>query len=709
MASRSLGSLTLDLILKYGGFEQGMDRAARTADKRMKEIEARAKKFGSVLGGAIAAGAGIATAAIVGLTKQAIDAADRMNDISQRLGVGTEALSAWGYAAQQSGTDLEALNTSLTRFTKNVAAAMDADSRQGKLFESLGVSVRDASGNLRRVEDLLPEVADKFKELNNATLEAALAQELFGRSGSEILQFLNLGADGLSDMAGKARDLGVIVSQDVASAADEFNDQLNDLKSLAAGAGLQLAKELLPTMIDLVTQFREGTKEGGDVGGIIKWIGEQAKAAVVDLKYLYESLKLFGDLFKGLSESALGYYDILNAIARLDFSDAAKGLERMRAGGDLVRDAASRDLSAQVGDGLPSPEQGIDFSLGAPMTPQERSALERRLNGFMSNPTGKTAKKSGKSDAEREAEQLKAAYERMNESLAEQIALFGKDGEAARVRYEIEHGALRNLTAAQKDGLIAQAERLDMMRDEAEVQKKLDQENKRREEAVEDVLDSIRTERDLLGQTIEFQDTYNKLKWAGVDANSAYGQSIIQANQALHEQIRATQDQVSFMDGLRDSAKGFFRDLKDGVGVWDSLKNAADRFADTIFEIVSSRLIEQMFGQMGTTGGGSAGGFWAGLASAFFGGGRASGGPVNAGMFYRVNENGPELLSVSGRDYLMMGSQSGKVIPHGRGMGGGATINQTFVVSGTPDNRTREQMARMSGREAARGLSRTGR
>ena len=51
--------------------------------------------------------------------------------------------------------------------------------------------------------------------------------------------------------------------------------------------------------------------------------------------------------------------------------------------------------------------------------------------------------------------------------------------------------------------------------------------------------------------------------------------------------------------------------------------------------------------------------------------GRASGGPVNAGSLYQVNELGPELLSVGGRDYLMMGAQSGQVTPNA-GAGGSA-------------------------------------
>ena len=85
MASRSLGALSLDLILRYGGFEKGMDQSARDADKRMKEIEGRAKKFGAALGGALAAGAGIAAAGIGLYIKNTIEAEKVQAQLAARI------------------------------------------------------------------------------------------------------------------------------------------------------------------------------------------------------------------------------------------------------------------------------------------------------------------------------------------------------------------------------------------------------------------------------------------------------------------------------------------------------------------------------------------------------------------------------------------------------------------------------------------------
>lgn len=94
----------------------------------------------------------------------------------------------------------------------------------------------------------------------------------------------------------------------------------------------------------------------------------------------------------------------------------------------------------------------------------------------------------------------------------------------------------------------------------------------------------------------------------------------------------------------------------------------------------------------GTTAGG-----WGSIISNFasyFGGGKAGGGAVNAGMFYQVNERGPELLTVGSRDYLMMGNQSGSITPHSpatRGRNGGTVIN--VAVQPTSTRRTAEQVA----------------
>jgi TP901 family phage tail tape measure protein len=109
------------------------------------------------------------------LTKHAIDQADAIRDLSIRIGTSTETLSAYGYAATQTGTDIESLGRGLKILAKNVAAGLDSTSAQAGLFKQLGITVTDAGGQLKNMSELIPEIADKFKSLEDGTTKAALA------------------------------------------------------------------------------------------------------------------------------------------------------------------------------------------------------------------------------------------------------------------------------------------------------------------------------------------------------------------------------------------------------------------------------------------------------------------------------------------------------------------------------------------------------
>jgi hypothetical protein len=217
----------------------------------------------------------------------------------------------------------------------------------------------------------------------------------------------------------------------------------------------------------------------------------------------------------------------------------------------------------------------------------------------------------------------------------------------------------------------------------------------------------------IMGLTNKERERAIALRYAEADATSEVGKAISDMSDQLYEAQRAQEVWDEFQRSMADA----FVDLATGAkSLKDVIKDFFDSVAAAITRSIAEGWAEQltaMFRPDGASGGAASGGasgagFWANLAGALFGGGRAGGGSVSAGMFYRVNENGPEMLSVSGKDYLMMGNKSGMVTPR-HAMAGGATLNQTFVVQGTPDSRTREQLARASGREAARGMSRTGR
>jgi hypothetical protein len=119
--------------------------------------------------------------------------------------------------------------------------------------------------------------------------------------------------------------------------------------------------------------------------------------------------------------------------------------------------------------------------------------------------------------------------------------------------------------------------------------------------------------------------------------------------------------------------------------------------------------VEQLFGAMGTSQSGSAGGGWMSWFAGLFGGGKAGGGWAAANTMYEVNERGFEMASVGGKDYMLTGNKPVHITPNHRlqASGGGVTVN--FNGYGKPDRRTAQQAAADVAVAANASLARNGR
>jgi hypothetical protein len=188
-----------------------------------------------------------AAAAVVGIArfaKSSIDATDALNDASKATGVSVESLSEYRFAAEQSGTSLDDLAQALRRLSIASVEASRGAEAPTETFDRLGISVTDANGKLKSSEQLLLEVAERFSRMEDGAEKAALGVALFGKSGTDLIPFLNQGAIGITELREQAQRLGLTLSRDAAEAADEFNDALNRLKSSVGGLGTAIATEL---------------------------------------------------------------------------------------------------------------------------------------------------------------------------------------------------------------------------------------------------------------------------------------------------------------------------------------------------------------------------------------------------------------------------------------------------------------------------------
>lgn len=208
--------------------------------------------FGAALGGVTALGS---------LTKQAINTADELYMMSQRIGVSVESLSVLKYAAEQSDLSMESMQIGLKKLSTNLYdVSIGAGKDAAMVFNDLGISVLGANGKLRQADEVLLDVADRFAQMTDGTEKSALAVKLFGKSGLELIPFLNEGKAGISQLTDEAERLGLKLSTETGAAAEQFNDSLNTFTSMVTG----LAYDSLPPLLEELNSFTQGVIDLND-------------------------------------------------------------------------------------------------------------------------------------------------------------------------------------------------------------------------------------------------------------------------------------------------------------------------------------------------------------------------------------------------------------------------------------------------------------
>lgn len=216
--------------------------------------------FGTVLAG-ITAGVAVAGAAVYAFAQRVQEIVALGSDISdtaQRLGMTTRAVQEWRYVAEQSGMSTEGLSRAIRTLGRNAEAASRGAGPAAADLRRLGVSVRDAGGQLRSQEAIFSDAIAALAGIDDHTRRAAVAQRLFGESGAELLPLVNQGADGVQRLRERFRELGGGLSDDVVEAASGAGNALTDFRLAMTSLQGVLAANVLPTITRLVTGIATG-------------------------------------------------------------------------------------------------------------------------------------------------------------------------------------------------------------------------------------------------------------------------------------------------------------------------------------------------------------------------------------------------------------------------------------------------------------------
>ena len=230
---------------------------------------------------------------IAALGKRAIDTADDLNDMSQRTGVAVESLSRFGQAAADSGSSIEGVAKGMGQLAKRIT---DPGSAASKALAGIGVATTDAQGKVRDLDAVMLDISDKFSKMPDGAQKSALAMQLFGKSGVELIPMLNEGRAALEEYQ-------ATISGDMAASADQFNDALNAIGRNLSGPFNEAVTALLPAITaianGLVTVIQAFSNLPGPVQATILVIGG-ALAALVALAPAISALITIGTTIAGL-------------------------------------------------------------------------------------------------------------------------------------------------------------------------------------------------------------------------------------------------------------------------------------------------------------------------------------------------------------------------------------------------------------------------
>lgn len=312
----------------YG--ENHTKKAFSEVNNSLGSLSQNAKKAGAAVLGALSVGV------FASWIKDSIDAADAARKSAQATGLAVEKYTALEYAAKLAGVETGNLDSALGKFNKTVDAAANGSEKQVQAFARLGISVRDQEGALKSNDQLLAEVADRFQSMPDGVQKSAIAMELFGRSGAQLIPLLNGGSKGLAEMTAEAEALGLVITEDQAAAAEVLNDNISRLGAASTGAANKISGELLPTLVslsDLVVDLNKNTEASSVIADVVGGA----------LKVLATILVAVGVGFQAVGNHIAGTAAAAAAAVKGDFAGAIETLNQVTQDNNkLLSDAGER-------------------------------------------------------------------------------------------------------------------------------------------------------------------------------------------------------------------------------------------------------------------------------------------------------------------------------------------------------------------------------
>lgn len=531
--------------------------------------------------------AGVSVVAFTGLVKRTVDAGDKIQKLSIRLGASTEALSELKLATELTGVSFQTLTTGLQRMTRRISEAAKGTGESVKALDELGLSAKAL--NKLRPEQQFEALADALDKVPNQADKVRLSMKLLDTEGVALLQTMEGGSEAIRGYRKQARELGLSLSKDSADAFAKANDQLTILSGTFTGFVQSLTVSAIPIVQDLTSLFSSLKNE---IDGLNKSslfaVNEQISETFTAINKIEGRRQKRG--------GGNGFFDFITG-EKEELEGLKITLENLK----VQKDFLMQRESAIVG-------------------PVTTNTPEVSLAPGESNLPKKAAKTGGgKSSTRRTAQdELRTAIESTTARLIEQNATFGLSSELA----DIEKLRLQGATEAQLMQVQALTDSIVTQQQAAETEQARQQSLLQTRQVIEQnvladkaLIEALREEKMLLGLTAQEQAVYRAQAELSANATIAQKEEIKGLTielEGMKNKVETSTDTLGdFGSGVASQINGQFQQfLFDpfNANVEDMLGNFLSALAQMAAQAAATEIINALGSGSGGASGGAGGG-----------------------------------------------------------------------------------------------------
>jgi hypothetical protein len=343
--------------------EESASAMARMTE-RIKESTAEAKEtlegFATGIGKIQQMFALLAEVAMIGfvgekiadLGKEFAEFGEQTEIASKKTGLSTDAIQQLDFAAKMVGVSAEGMNQGMMRLSRAMANAQQGSKQAEEAFKSVGLSAESLKD--MTLDQVLAKVADAFAGSEDGAAKAAIAMQLFGRAGADMIPLLDKGSAGIDELKQKAQELGIVMGGDDIQAATRLNEQFKEIDAQMQAVKLRAGSDLAPALAGIAEAFAMGAERGGALDVMFQALGETLKVIVslgLAVGLVFEqTAEVIVTASMALSEAARGNFRIAETTIEIGLENISKNAEQAQEALDKVWQSASAVGSLDMGE-----------------------------------------------------------------------------------------------------------------------------------------------------------------------------------------------------------------------------------------------------------------------------------------------------------------------------------------------------------------------